>query len=69
MAGPRNDRGWKPLPQKQDLLDDKAGRRAMTRRQSANGVSLSQLMVSLLLKQAQKNEPAGSPFPAGSFFY
>jgi hypothetical protein len=31
MAGPRNDRGWKPLPQKQDLLDDKVVQRTMTR--------------------------------------
>jgi hypothetical protein len=31
MAGPRNDRGWKPLPQKQDLLDDKVALRDVTR--------------------------------------
>jgi hypothetical protein len=28
---PRNDRGWKPLPQKQDLLDDKGALRAVNR--------------------------------------
>jgi hypothetical protein len=28
---PRNDRGWKPLPQKQDLLDDKVALRTMNR--------------------------------------
>jgi hypothetical protein len=30
MAGPRNNRGWKPLSQKQDLLDDKVALGAMT---------------------------------------
>jgi hypothetical protein len=28
---PPNDRGWKPLPQKQGLLDDKAALRDATR--------------------------------------
>jgi hypothetical protein len=31
LAGPRNDRGWKPLPQKQDLLDGKVVQRTITR--------------------------------------
>jgi hypothetical protein len=28
---PRNDRGWKPLPQKKDLRDDKVALRAKNR--------------------------------------
>jgi hypothetical protein len=31
MAGPRNHRGGTPLPQKQDLLDDEAALRTVTR--------------------------------------
>jgi hypothetical protein len=57
MARPRNDRGWKPLPQKQCLLDAKVVLRAMTRYR----VSSICYPVSLL---APPPSPQPEPFPA-----